>query len=196
MVTCMHVTISASAIIFLRPSLVFHYARNHNILIQQYTPSQLHHCLTITLTLGVPNQRALTPDNMKAGTGLSVGFYKADGSEVEHLQYTCATHTSSRGDPMQVFHAEICQEPGTFFSIVINLDGEQYIIYSANGLKVTTAIGHTQQEPGALEDVQAFFAPLKKRRSDELKIRHMVHWVLEKSKDEDSPRKVKEHHLL
>lgn len=123
---------------------------------------------------------------MELMDGLSVQLFTADGGKIEILpcEYETRDFVTDEGPvTMNHFRSAVSVSPGTLFSIAIEIDGNKFRIYSAEGLKATTAIGHTQQEPGALEDVQAQFIPrLRRELKNGLPIRKrisdMMHWDL------------------
>jgi len=61
----------------------------------------------------------------------------------------------------------------TPFTVVLELT-EDFRLFSAEGLKLTVAIGHHHQTPGELVDVQAFHIPLNKISKSRFEISE--HW--------------------
>lgn len=101
--------------------------------------------------------------NMEVMEGVSVRLYTGSGKQIELLQWNEDLedlHVNDDLASMKLFRTGYSVKPGTVFYIAIEIS-TKFRLYSAAGLKFTTAIGHTRQEPGVLHDVQAQFIGLQ-----------------------------------
>lgn len=113
---------------------------------------------------------------MEVMDGMLVRLYTEDGREIELLpckpKFDFSTSTVFRH-----IRSGISIEPGTPFTIKIELDAKRFRRYFADGIQSTTAIGHLQQVPGTLNDVQAQFIPVARGWSGQLAVKNMIHWA-------------------
>lgn len=72
-------------------------------------------------------------------------------------------------------------ESGTKLTVAIKLD-DIFRFFSADGLEMTVAIGHKQQEPYALDDVQAWYIPKHKFEAAGVGVSELHTWKSATSK--------------
>lgn len=89
-------------------------------------------------------------------------------------QFSYPSRQASGAD-LTTTRAIISLKPGSNFEVVLNLR-RPFTLYSAEGVKVTIAVGHTHQEPGALNDVQAWWIPKAILDRNDVGITHFWCW--------------------
>lgn len=89
--------------------------------------------------------------------GIRVSLELSDGGPLPlfaHPHHIAKQH--QRNDDGKMTRAIICSPPRATFLVKIKTD-ENFRPFTSEGVKLTIACGHRQQEPGALDDMQAWF---------------------------------------
>jgi hypothetical protein len=98
---------------------------------------------------------------------------EARGNDIEEFAYPTGQDPADKEckDTRAIISAKL----NTQFTVVLELT-EDFRRFSAEGIKLTIAIGHTQQTPGDLEDIQAWHIPLDRTFGGNIRISKQWSW--------------------
>jgi hypothetical protein len=98
---------------------------------------------------------------------------EARGNDIEEFAYPSGQDPADkeRKDTRAIISAKL----NTHFTVVLEFT-EDFRRFSAEGIKLTVAIGHNQQTPEDLEDIQAWHIPLDRTFGGNIRISNQWCW--------------------